>query len=280
MQKKSIFSMIYNLPIAIWMTIFFGLPTLIIILFSFLKRSAYGGVQKPYVYTLDSYKLIFTDKNIWEVTLRTINISIWVTILTVFFALPTAYFISRSKHKSLLLLLIVIPFWTNMLIRIFSFIAILGNNGIVNKVLMKIFMLKDPLPLMYNKTAVIIISAYVLLPYAILPLYSSIEKFDFSLLDAAADLGANKYQALFKVFLPGIKGGIITATLFTFVPAIGSYAIPDLVGGTDGLMLGNMIADRMLKLHDWPTAAAMSTLFIIITTIGLIISAVSLKGDE
>ena len=187
-------------------------------------------------------------------------------------AIPTAYFISRSKYKSLWLLLIIVPFWTNFLVRVFSFIAILGNNGIVNQFLMTVFKMRKPLELLYNSKAVIIISVYVFLPYAILPLYSAIEKFDFALLDAASDLGANKFQALVKVFFPGIKSGLVTATIFTLVPAIGSYAVPDLVGGTDGIMLGNVIASRMFQLRDWPAASAISTIFIIITTIGVWIS--------
>ena len=170
------------------------------------------------------------------------------------------------------MLLIIVPFWTNFLVRVFSFIAILGNNGIVNQFLMTVFKMRKPLELLYNSKAVIIISVYVFLPYAILPLYSAIEKFDFALLDAASDLGANKFQALVKVFFPGIKSGLVTATIFTLVPAIGSYAVPDLVGGTDGIMLGNIIASRMFQLRDWPAASAISTIFIIITTIGVWIS--------
>ena len=144
---------------------------------------------------------------------------------------------------------------------------------------MRIFNLSAPIPLLYNRVAVVIVSVYIFMPYAILPLYTAIEKFDFSLIDAARDLGANKYQALYKVFLPGIKGGIITAVILTFIPAIGSYAVPDLVGGTDGIMLGNVIASKMFVLRDWPSASAMSTLFIIITVIGVLISVREQDGD-
>ena len=173
------------------------------------------------------------------------------------------------------MLLIVIPFWTNFLVRIFAIIGIIGNNGIINKILMYIFKLSSPIPMLYNQTAVIIVSVYILMPYAILPLYTSIEKFDFSLIDAARDLGANKYQALYKVFLPGIKGGIITAIILTFIPAIGSYAVPDIVGGTDGIMLGNIIANKMFVMRDWPSASAISTIFIAITVIMILLN---LKG--
>ena len=279
-NEKGPLKWVYYLPISLWMTLFFGLPTLIIIAFSFLKKGAYGGIATTLKYTMAAYNLLFTSNDIIKVVVKTLNISVWITSVTLFFAIPVSYYISRSKYKNLWLLLIVIPFWTNFLVRIFSFIAILGNNGIVNQFLMKVFGLKTPLALLYNKNAVIIISVYVFLPYAILPLYSAIEKFDFSLLDAASDLGANKFQALMRVFIPGIKSGIVTAVIFTLVPAIGSYAVPDLVGGTDGIMLGNIIANRMFQLRDWPTASAISTVFIVITTFGVWLSMKMEKEEE
>lgn len=132
---------------------------------------------------------------------------------------------------------------------------------------------------MYNQNAVIIISVYTLLPYAILPLYTAIEKFDFSLIDAR-DLGANNFKAHLKIFIPGIKNGIITALVLIFVPAIGSYAVPDLVGGTDGIMLGNIIASKMFTLRDWPSASAFSSLFIILTGIFVWISIKAESEEE
>ena len=271
-KKFDLLKWFYYLPISVWMTLFFGIPTLIILYFSILKKGAYGGVAIPFKHTLASYKMLFTSTDLAKIVIKTLNISVWITLITLFLAIPTAYFISRSKYKNLWLLLIIVPFWTNFLVRVFSFIAILGNNGIVNQFLMTVFKMRKPLELLYNSKAVIIIGVYVFLPYAILPLYSAIEKFDFALLDAASDLGANKFQALLKVFFPGIKSGLVTATIFTLVPAIGSYAVPDLVGGTDGIMLGNVIASRMFQLRDWPAASAISTIFIIITTIGVWLS--------
>ena len=279
-EKQNLLKWMYYTPISVWMSIFFGIPTLIILYFSILKKGAYGGVAIPWKHTLDSYKTLFTSSDMIRIVMKTLNISFRITIITLILALPTADFISRSKYKNLWLLLIVIPFWTNFLVRVFSFIAILGNNGIINQFLIKVFKLKTPLELLYNKNAVIIISVYVFLPYAILPLYSEIEKFDFSLLDAASDLGANKFQSLLRIFLPGIKSGIITAMIFTLVPSIGSYAVPDLVGGTDGIMLGNVIASRMFQLRDWPAAASISTIFIILTTIGVWISMTLEKEEE
>ena len=276
MGKKGGFS--YYISLLLWLTAFFVIPTLIIAVISFLKKGPYGGVIF-WQFSLDAYTNLF-DKVFLKIIFKTLEISVWVTIVTLVLALPTAYFISRSKLKSFWLLLIIIPFWTNFLVRIYSFIAILGNNGIVNKALQLVFNLDGPIQLLYNKNAVIIVTVYIYLPYAILPLYSSIEKFDFSLLDAARDLGATKFTAMVKVFLPGIKSGLISAVILTFIPAVGSYAVPDLLGGNDALMLGNIIGKRLLDARDWPIASAVSMLLIVFTTIAVLLFMRSDNGED
>ena len=276
MGKKGGFS--YYISLLLWLTAFFVSPTLIIAVISFLKKGPYGGVIF-WQFSLDAYANLF-DKVFLKIIFKTLEISIWVTIVTLVLALPTAYYISRSKLKSFWLLLIIIPFWTNFLVRIYSFIAILGNNGIVNKALQLVFNLDGPIQLLYNKNAVIIVTVYIYLPYAILPLYSSIEKFDFSLLDAARDLGATKFKAMVKVFLPGIKSGLISAIILTFIPAVGSYAVPDLLGGNDALMLGNIIGKRLLDARDWPIASAVSMLLIVFTTIAVLLFMRSDNGED
>ncbi|VWL85610.1 ABC transporter permease [Oceanivirga miroungae] len=268
--KEKNLKQLYYLPITIWLTIFFMIPTLIIVYFSILKKGVYGGIKSYTSFSLDAYRELLTPELMY-ITYKTLEMSIIITFIVVIISIPTAYYISRSKHKNLWLLLIVIPFWTNFLVRIFAVVGLIGNNGIINRFFMTVFNLQNPIPMLYNKFAVILISVYIFMPYAILPLYSAIEKFDFSLIDAARDLGATKNKALLKVFVPGIKGGIITAIILTFIPAIGSYAVPDIVGGTDGIMLGNIIANKMFVLRDWPSAAAISTVFIIITIFTLII---------
>ena len=276
MGKKGGFS--YYISLLLWLTAFFVIPTLIIAVISFLKKGPYGGVIF-WQFSLDAYANLF-DKVFLKIIFKTLEISIWVTIVTLVLALPTAYYISRSKLKSFWLLLIIIPLWTNFLVRIYSFIAILGNNGIVNKALQLVFNLDGPIQLLYNKNAVIIVTVYIYLPYAILPLYSSIEKFDFSLLDAARDLGATKFKAMVKVFLPGIKSGLISAIILTFIPAVGSYAVPDLLGGNDALMLGNIIGKRLLDARDWPIASAVSMLLIVFTTIAVLLFMRSDSGED
>lgn len=266
MNKKSGF--LYSIPITLWMTVFFVIPLFIIIKYSFMKKGIYGGVEN--VYSLNNFKVFFEPvflKILW----KTIYVSIIVTFLTVFFAVPTAYYIARSKYKQELLLLVIIPFWTNFLIRIYAWMSILGTNGFLNTILIKLGVLEEPLKLLYNTNAVILITVYTSLPFAILPLYSIIEKFDFSLIEAARDLGATNKQAFFKVFLPNIKPGIITAILFTFIPAMGSYAIPKLVGGTRATMLGNVIAQHLTVTRNWPLASAISAMLIVITSFALLL---------
>ena len=201
-MKKSRLGSYYTLPIALWLVIFFAIPMAIVLGYAFLKKGTYGGVEMELSFA--SF-YIFTDKVFLTILFKTVYISVLVTIFTVLLSLPTAYYIARSKYKKELLFLVIIPFWTNFLIRIYAWIAVLGNNGFLNNILMKLGIIETPLQFLYNTGAVILISVYTSLPFAILPLYAVIEKFDFSLMEAARDLGATNREAFFKVFIPNKK---------------------------------------------------------------------------
>jgi spermidine/putrescine transport system permease protein len=252
---------------AVWFTLFFLAPIIIIILYSFLKKGLYGGVENEL--SFEAYRYL-GDPVFLSITLRTIITSLIATVITILIALPCGYCMARSKHQTLLLLLIIIPFWTNFLIRVFAWMNILGNNGFLNEMLTRLGIVKDYVPFLYNQKAVILVLVYMYLPYAILPLFSTIDKFDFSLLEAARDLGANKFISMIKILLPNIRGGIFTAVLFTFIPIFGAYAVPLLVGGMDSYMLGNVIADQLLKSRNWPRAAAISMVLTVVTTVGVV----------
>ena len=245
----------YTAPLTVWLTFFFVMPFLIILVGSFLKKGLYGGFELEF--SMAAYRSLFSD-TMRTVTLNTILVSVITTIVTVLLAIPTSYYIARSPYKEKLLFFVIIPFWTNFLIRIFAWIAILGNNGLVNTFLIRSGILDKPVQLLYNRWAVILIMIYISLPFAILPLYAVIEKFDFSLLEAARDLGASKWQSIYKILLPLIIPGITTAVLFTFIPAFGNFAIPDIVGGTDIRMLGNIINERLKTARNWPAASSIS----------------------
>lgn len=267
-MKKISSGSFYSIPLTLWMSVFFVIPMLIVLSYAFLTKGTYGGVEM--IFTMKNFNVFF-EPVFLKILFRTIYISVVVTVVTVILAIPTAYFIARSKFRQELLILVIIPFWTNFLIRIYAWISILGSNGFLNTFLIKLGIIETPLKLLYNTGSVILITVYTSLPFAILPLYAIIEKFDFSLVEAARDLGATNSQAFRKVFLPNIKSGIITAILFTFIPAMGSYAVPKLVGGTQATMLGNIIAQHLTVTRNWPLASAISAMLILVTSIALLI---------
>jgi len=261
------YGLVYSSPMAVWFSLFFLAPIFIIIVYSFLRKGLYGGVEPEF--SLDAYHYL-TDTVFLNITLRTVITSFIATLITILIALPCGYCMARSRKQTFLLLLVIIPFWTNFLIRVFAWMNILGNNGFLNELLIRAGVIKDYIPFLYNQNTVILVLVYMYLPYAILPLFSTIDKFDFSLLEAARDLGANKITSIIRILLPNIRGGIFTAVLFTFIPIFGAYAVPLLVGGKDSYMLGNIIADQLLKSRNWPRAAAISMVLTLVTTVGVI----------
>jgi spermidine/putrescine transport system permease protein len=262
------FGLLYSSGMAIWFTIFFLAPLVIIVVYSFLKKGLYGGVEP--VFSLDAYRSL-SNPSFLIVTARTIITSIAATIITIFIALPCGYFMAKSRNQTFLLLLIIIPFWTNFLIRVFAWMNILGNSGFLNDFLIRIGLVNDYIHFLYNQRVVVLVLVYMYLPYAILPLFSTIDKFDFSLLEAARDLGASKFASMIRVLLPNIRSGVYTAVLFTFIPIFGAYAVPLLVGGKDSYMLGNIIADQLTKSRNWPLASAISMVLTVVTTAGVIV---------
>jgi len=259
---------LYSSPMAVWFTIFFLAPLLIIVAYSFLKKGLYAGVVPEF--SLAAYGSL-ANPNFVIITIRTFLTSVAATLITIFIALPCGYYMARSKYQTVLLLLIIIPFWTNFLIRVFAWMNILGNNGFLNDFLMRMGLIKDYIHFLYNQKTVVLVLVYMYLPYAILPLFSTIDKFDFSLLEAARDLGATKAVSIIRVLLPNIRSGIYTAVLFTFIPIFGAYAVPLLVGGKDSYMLGNVIADQLTKSRNWPLASAFSMVLTVITTAGVMV---------
>jgi len=169
-QKSKNYGPLYSAPMAIWFTLFFLAPIIIIILYSFLKKGLYGGVENEF--SLSAYHYL-ADPVFLSITLRTIITSLIATIITILIALPCGYFMAKSKNQTLLLLLIIIPFWTNFLIRVFAWMTILGNNGFLNETLTRIGLVQDYIPFLYNQKAVILVLVYMYLPYAILPLFSN-----------------------------------------------------------------------------------------------------------
>lgn len=274
--NKNALGVFYSWPMGLWFTIFFVVPLLIIILYSFLKKGLYGGVE--WQFTLNAYTQMF-NPNYGLVLVRTIKISLISTIVTILLALPCGYAMARSKFQTFLLFLVIIPFWTNSLIRIFAWMSILGNDGFINSLLIQIGLTKEHIQLLYNQNAVVLVSVYMYLPYAILPIFTAIDRFDFSLLEAARDLGATKASSMIKVLLPNIKSGVLTAIIFTFIPIFGAYTVPLLVGGKDSYMIGNIIVDQVNKTRNWPLASAFSMIITVLSTFGVLWMMFSSKKE-
>ncbi len=277
----------YSWPMGIWFSVFFIVPLAIIVAYSFMKRDMFGGVIHQF--SLDAYKQMFS-KDYGMIFFRTLWMTCVATAISIIIALPCGYAIARSKHQTLLLVLVIVPFLTNSLIRIFAWMTILGENGNLNgflEFLTKIFFFVarnengvfTPHRFMMTKGAVILVSIYMYLPYAILPIFTSIDRFDFTLLEAARDLGATKPQSMFKVLIPGVKSGIISALIFTFIPIFGNYTVPQLVGSTESYMLGNIIMDQINKARNLPLASAFSVVLTAVSMVAILFMISSDKKD-
>lgn len=278
----------YSWPMGAWFSLFFIVPIVIIICYSFMKRDVYGGVIKEF--TLKAYEQVFSAAY-GKIFLRTLWITLVSTIITLLISLPCGYAMARSKHQTVFLVLVIIPFLTNSLIRIFAWITILGDNGILNNIGRFFFdfyhkvILNNPeaqftpAKFMFTQGAVILVNIYMYLPYAILPIFTAVDRFDFSLVEAARDLGASKPTATIKILLPGIKSGIISALLFTFIPIFGTYTVPQLVGGKDSYMIGNIIVDQVQKVRNWPLASAFSVILTLISMLAIMYMLTSNKKE-
>jgi len=273
----------YSLPLTLWISVFFLVPMAIVVLYSFLTRDTGGGVR--WEFSLDAYAAIFkqTDSGKFiylDILWYTLVMAVGATLVTILIALPCAYYIARTKNNTLLLFLIIIPFWVNFMIRIYAWVAILGQSGILNEGLIALGILKEPVQFLFNDSAVLLVLVYTNLPFAILPLFTTIEKFDFGLLEAARDLGASHLRSLRTVMLPNIQGGIITAILFTFIPIFGTFAVPDVMGNTSVFMLGQLVTSKLKYTGDYPMASSLSVVILILTVGGLVLYTAFQRKQE
>ena len=246
-----------SLPSLTWLLLLFLLPTLLIFAISFKPPDQFGGFAPGW--TLGTIKSL-AQPNYPAIIWRTIYLSILTTVLCILMATPVGYVIARSKGKwrQILLLLVIVPFWTSFLVRIFAWKVLLHPDGVIKRILLALNLVSADTSLLYNSGAVLLVMVYNFLPFAILPIYAAAAKFDFRLVEAAQDLGAHRFQSFMRVFIPGIWRGLITAVLMVFIPALGSYVIPDIVGGPSGEMIGNKIAQRVFVDRNLPHASDLS----------------------
>lgn len=243
--------------ILFWLVTFVFIPNLMIIATSFLTRDESNLIEMTF--SLDNYRRLFDPlyaKVMWH--------SLYMATVATFFCLligyPFAYIITKlpEKMRPLMLFLVIIPFWTNSLIRTYGLKIVLGSQGVLNKSLLYLDIIDKPIRIMYSEYAVMIGLVYILLPFMILPLYSAIEKLDRSYIEAARDLGANRLQTLYKITIPLTMPGVIAGCLLVLLPALGMFYVSDLLGGAKNLLIGNVIKSQVLNARDWPFGSATS----------------------
>ena len=274
-SKKGILATI--MPLSVWMLAFFLVPLLLIVVVSFLTRGETGNLI--YKFTLSNYTRLF-DKLYLTIFLRSLIISIGTTALCLIFGYPFAFIVANSnkKIKPILFLLLILPFWTNSLIRTYAMIVLLRTEGIINTLLINIGIIKEPLKLLYNNFAVMVGMVYIMFPFMVLPLHTSIDKLDRRLLEAADDLGASPVRKFLNVTLPLTKSGILSGCMLVMIPTLGLFFITDLLGGSKVTLMSNLIKNQFLTARDWPFGSAISVVLIILMTAAMYLYT-KLGGD-
>jgi len=244
-------------------------PMAIVLAYSLLSRGIYGGVERPW--TLESYGRLF-DPLYGGILLRSFWISGLSTLVCLVLGFPMAMFIARSgARRNLYLNLVILPFWTSFLVRTYAWMFLLRDTGLINTFLQWTGVIHEPLPLLYNDGAVILGLVYGYLPFMVLPLYTTLEKLDKSLLEASADLGAKPWVTLTRVVIPLSAPGIRAGSILVFITCLGAYLTPDLLGGSKTVMIGNVIQNQFTSARDWPFGAAASLALMALVMVLLIV---------
>ncbi len=253
-------------PTFFWLILFVLIPLCYVIGISFLTKNAYGGVDG--ILSLQSYKDLFQSEYL-KIFTGSLWLSLQTTILCLIIGYPFAYLIAKApaNRKKYMVLMIMLPFWINSIIRIYGWNTLLRTEGVINHLLIALGIISKPLEMLYTDGAVLLGMVYDLLPFTILPLYTSIEKIDTSLLEAARDLGATKRSTFMKIILPLTMPGIFAGSIQTFIPSLGLFYISEMMGGGKTMYIGNLIKNQFLSARNWPLGAALSIILIIITLI-------------
>lgn len=244
-----------------WLCLFSFLPALMLLVLSFLTPDIENLAKLPL--NIDNYLHLLSPSFI-KIAGRSFYLATLTTFFCFILAYPFSYFILQIRHKTLIIILILIPFWTSSLIRTYAMVDLMKWKGIMNTILLKIHLIQSPLSLLYSNQAVLFGLVYNLLPFMILPIYNGMQTIDSHCIDAAKDLGANRLQIFFKVFWPQSQKGVINGILMVFLPAMTLFYIPNILGGAKSILIGNLIQNEFLFLNNWPQGAATSTLLSVI----------------
>jgi spermidine/putrescine transport system permease protein len=255
----------FLLPAWLTMAVLFAAPFVIVLAYSFLTRGVYGGLELPW--TAESYRRLF-DPLYLTILWRSFAMALAATIVCLLLAFPAALFIARApRHKNLYLQLVMLPFWTSFLVRTYAWIFLLRDTGLFNTALQALGITHAPLPLLYNNGAVLLGLVYGYLPFMVLPIYATLERLDPALVEAAADLGARPLATVFRIVVPLSRPGIVAGSILVFIPCLGAYLTPDLLGGGRTVMVGNLVQNQFTTARDWPFGAAVSIALMALVTL-------------
>lgn len=267
------------LPTLVWMGALFVLPMILMLVLSFLTRGTYG--QVVYQFTIDNYIRIF-DPLYGLIFWDTLVVAVLTTVFSILCGYPLAYYISRldKSKQQIWLLLVMIPFWINFLVRSYAWVIILRSQGVVNTVLQWLGIIDEPLTLLYNSGSVLVGMVYTLLPFMVLPIYVSLEQMDHRKLEAAYDLGATPLKAFWHVTLPMTKTGVVTGSILVFVSSIGMFVVPDVMGGAKSALIGNVIQNQFLSARDWPFGSALSIVLMLLSMLLILLYFKATQAGE
>jgi len=283
LPKKLASSLVPAVPY-LWLGLFFLLPFLIVLKISLSDPAVAQPPYKPVFdwsdligffgqLDLENFEVLTSDDLYLRATLSSVRIAAISTVLLLLVGFPIAYAMARApeRHRSLLVALVILPFWTSFLIRIYAWIAILKPEGLLNQALMGIGLISEPLTILNTETAVFIGIVYAYLPFMVLPLYAILEKMDDTLIEAALDLGCPPWRAFWTITVPLAMPGVIAGSLLCFIPAVGEFVIPDLLGGSETLMIGRQLWSEFFSNRDWPLASAVAILLLIILVVPIVV---------
>ena len=259
------------LPATAWLVIFFVAPLVIVLIYAFLERGTYGGVI--WIFTVENFQRVF-DPLYLDTFLRSVYIAIITTFFCLLIGFPLAFYIATrpQRKRNALLLALMIPFWTNFLIRTYAWLTLLRTNtGLINVSLMSMGLINKPLPLFGNDFAIILGLVYGWLPDMVLPLYAALERLDWSLIEAAGDLYASAPKIFLRIIWPLALPGVVAGSMLVFIPSLGAFVTPAILGAGKSLMIGNVISNQFLAAHDWPFGAALSTLMMALMLFGTLV---------
>ena len=259
----------FLLPAWLSMAVLFAVPFAIVLAYSFLTRGVYGGIELPW--TAESYRRLF-DPLYLAILGRSFAMALAATSVCLLLAFPAALFIARAtRHKNLYLQLVMLPFWTSFLVRTYAWIFLLRDTGLFNTALQALGIIHGPLPLLYNDGAVLLGLVYGYLPFMVLPIYATLDRLDPALVEAAADLGARPLATVWRIVVPLSRPGIVAGSVLVFIPCLGAYLTPDLLGGGRTVMVGNLVQNQFTTARDWPFGAAVSIALMALVALVLVV---------